>query len=119
MAKLEIDNNELVLQLSNIEKIEAVHGDLRVPINAVQDIKIIEDARKVMTGISIGFKVGMRVPGIACVATIRRPKYKGFIVIHHKTPRAVQIVLKDNDYNEWIVGAIDPGSTIAQLKVLK
>ena len=35
MADLRIDGNQLVLHLSGAERVEGVHGDLRVPLSAV------------------------------------------------------------------------------------
>ena len=35
MAELQIEDSELVLHLSSVEKMEGLHGDLRVPLVAV------------------------------------------------------------------------------------
>jgi hypothetical protein len=70
MAELQRQGDELVLHLSNAEKAEAVHGDLRVPLPAVRGVEVLDDAHS-WTGIEAGFKVGMRVLGVATVATVR------------------------------------------------
>ena len=70
MAELRLERGELVLHLSGAEKAEAVHGDLRVPLSTFRGVEVLDDAHS-WTGIGIGFKVGMRVPGVASVATVR------------------------------------------------
>ncbi len=80
------------LRLSAVEKAEAVHGDLHVPVSAVRSIEVIDDAHG-MTSIRSGFKVGMRVPGRATVAVVRRAGPKLFVAVHHDTPRGVRVQL--------------------------
>lgn len=116
MAELTIENDELVLKLSAAEKAEAVHGDLRVPLSEVQKVDVIDDALE-MTRVKTGFKVGMRAPGYASVATVRRPGYKAFVAIHHDTPKAIRVTLTGVSFNEWIVGSVDPQSVIASLNI--
>jgi hypothetical protein len=70
VAELQLEGAELVLHLSGAEKAEAVHGDLRVPLSALRGVEVLDDAHS-WTGIGVGFKVGMRVPGVATVATVR------------------------------------------------
>ena len=117
MAELTVINDQLVLKLSAVEKAEAVHGDLHVSISEVQKVVIINDAIE-MTRIKTGFKVGMRAPGYATVAIVRRPGYKAFVAVHHDTPKAIRVSVKgDYSYNEWIVGVADPESVLASLKL--
>jgi len=118
MAELIVENEELVLKLSDIEKAEAVHGDLHAPLSKVQNVEIIDDAHE-MTRIKTGFKVGMRVPGYASVAIVIRPGYKAFVAVHHNTSKAIRVSLADDSYNEWIVGVVDPESVLANLKLNK
>jgi hypothetical protein len=114
MAELQLDGGELVLHLSAAEKAEAVHGDLRVPLSAVRGVELIDDARD-WTGIGVGFKVGMRVPGVATVATVRGHGEKVFIAVHSDTPRGVRVRLADAPWDEWIVGCADPEAVAATL----
>jgi len=116
VAELEVEGGELFLRLSGIEKAEAVHGDLHVPLSAVQDVEVLDDALE-MTRVKTGFKVGMRVPGRASVAVVRRAGRKMFVAVHHDTPRGVRVRLSGASYDEWIVGATDPESVIANLNL--
>jgi hypothetical protein len=114
MAELEVDGGELILRLSGVEKTEAIHGDLRVALSAVRSVEVVDDALE-MTRVNYGFKVGMRVPGRATVAVVRRGGRKMFIAVHHDTRRAVRILFEGDSYDEWIVGAAEPEAVIANL----
>ena len=76
MAELQLEGDELVLHLSGAEKAEAVHGDLRVPLSTLRGVEVLDDAHS-WTGIGAGFKVGIRVSGVATVATVRAESRRG------------------------------------------
>ncbi|HUB41981.1 MAG TPA: hypothetical protein VMA72_24300 [Streptosporangiaceae bacterium] len=114
MAELQLEGDELVLHLSGAEKAEAVHGDLRVPLPAVRGVEVLDDAHS-WTGIEVGFKVGMRLPGIATVATVRGHGEKVFVAVHRGTPRGVRVRLEGAPWDEWIVGCADPEAVAASL----
>lgn len=114
MAELMLASGELVLHLSGAEKAEAVHGDLRVPLSAFRGVEVLDDAHS-WTGIGVGFKVGMRVPGVATVATVHGHGEKIFVAVHGDTPRGVRVRLADAPWDEWIVGCADPEAVAATL----
>jgi hypothetical protein len=114
VAELQLDGGELVLHLSGAEKAEAVHGDLRVPLSALRGVEVLDDAHD-WTGIGVGFKVGMRVPGVATVATVRGHGEKMFVAVHGDTPRGVRVRLAGAPWDEWIVGCADPEAVAATL----
>lgn len=116
MAELEVQGENLVLKLSAVEKAEAVHGDLHAPLADVRGVEVIDDAEE-MTRIKTGFKVGMRVPGKASVATVHGGGRKMFVAVHTDTPRAVRVLLSGDSFDEWIVGSADPESVIAGLNL--
>jgi hypothetical protein len=93
VAELQLERAELVLHLSGAEKAEAVHGDLRVPLTAFRGVEVLDDAHG-WTGIGVGFKVGMRVPGVATVATVRGHGEKMLFAVHGDTPRGVRVRLE-------------------------
>lgn len=114
MAELQLKADELVLHLSGAEKAEAVRGDLRVPLSAIRGVEVLDDAHG-WTGIGAGFKVGMRVPGVATVATVRSHGQKVFVEVHGDTPRGVRVRLEGASWDEWIVGCTDPEAVAATL----
>jgi uncharacterized protein len=114
MAELQLAGSELVLHLSGAEKAEAVHGDLRVPLSAVRDVEVIDDTHS-WTKIGAGLKVGMRLPGVASVATVHGHGEKVFVAVHRDTPRGVRVHLEGAPWDEWIVGCADPEAVAATL----
>ncbi|MGH9101832.1 MAG: hypothetical protein ACRDYD_02450 [Acidimicrobiales bacterium] len=114
MAALRVEGDELVLHLSAAEKAEAVHGNLQVPLSAVRGVEVLDDAQS-WTTIRVGFKVGMRAPGVAAVATVRGHGEKIFAAVHGDTPRGVRVRLEGAPWDEWVVGCPDPEAVAATL----
>jgi hypothetical protein len=46
MAELLVDGDDLVLRLTRLEKLEAVHGDLRAPLASVRSIEVLVRSRR-------------------------------------------------------------------------
>ncbi len=113
MAELRMDGDTLVLQLSRLEKLEAVRGDLRAPRAAVRAIEILEDAH---APADRGLKVGERLPGVSEVATIHNRDERLFAAVHHDTPRGLRVAFEGTDYDAWIVGCADPEAVKAALE---
>lgn len=107
MAELRVEGDELVLELSTLEKAEALRADPRAPLSAIRSVDVIEDAHA-WTGIGVGFRVGMRLPGSATVATVHREGEKVFVAVHKDTPRAVCVDFSRDPWDAWIVGCSDP-----------
>jgi hypothetical protein len=114
MAELRLEGGELVLHLTGAEKAEAVHGDLRVPVSAIRGVEVLDDAHS-WTGIDVGFKVGLRLPGVVTVATVHGHGEKVFVAVHGDTPRGVRVRLAGAPWDEWIVGCADPEAVAATL----
>jgi hypothetical protein len=114
VAELRIAGDQLELHLTAAEKLESVHGDIRVPLSFVQSIEVIDDAHR-PAGIKSGVKIGTRIPGVIEVATIRGLTKKIFAAVHHDTPRGVLVSLEDAPWDEWIVGCADPEQVAATL----
>jgi hypothetical protein len=113
MAELAVEGGDLVLRLSAAEKVEAVHGDLRVPLSSVKRVEVIEDAHR--SARLIGLKVGTRIPGLIEVATVNGASKTIFAAVHHGTPRGVRVLLDGTGYDEWVVGCSDPEGVVAAL----
>jgi len=107
MAELRLEGGELVLHLSGAEKAEAIHGDLRVPRSALRDVEVIDDAHE-WTRVRVGLKVGLRIPRVVTVSTVRGHDEKLFVAVHADTPRGVRLRLAGAPWDEWIVGCADP-----------
>jgi hypothetical protein len=82
MADVTIDGDELVVRLRTIEKLEAVHGEVKVPLASVSSAEVLDDA----IGAVHGFRVGTGIPGSVAVGTFTSRNDKIFAVVHHDTP---------------------------------
>ena len=112
MAELLIDGDELVVRLGALEKIEAVHGEVRVPVASVRGVEVLEDALAAVHGLK---SPGTGVPGMVAVGTYRSIGSKIFAVVHHEAHRGVRVTLDGADFNELIVGCDDPEAAVALL----
>ena len=43
VADLSVEGDELVFHMGALEKAEAVHGDIRVPLSAVTTVRVVDD----------------------------------------------------------------------------
>jgi hypothetical protein len=112
MAELAVNANELVLTLTRAEKLESLHGDLRVPRSAVVGVDVVDDAHAAAD--IIGFKVGTRLAGVTEVATVHGATTI-FAAVHRDTPRGVRVRLAGAEQDEWIVGCANPEAVAAAI----
>ncbi len=112
MAELIVEGDELVVRLRAVERVEAVHGEVRVPLGSVRTVEVLDDA----VGAVHGFRVGTGIPGSVAIGTFSSRDDKIFAVVHHDTPRGVRVDLEGAQYDELIVGCDDPEAVAAILR---
>ncbi|HBQ95348.1 MAG: hypothetical protein M1294_11905 [Firmicutes bacterium] len=105
MAELILDGSDLVLKLSTLEKMEGVHGDIRVPLSSVQSIAIVEDVIHAVHGLKMP---GSRIPGVFAMGTFMSRNNTIFAIVHHQNKRGVQVRLQGAKYDALIVGVEEP-----------
>lgn len=113
LAKLIVDGDELVVRLRAVERIEAVHGEVRVPLRSVRTVEVLDD----VVGAVHGFRVGTGIPGSVAIGTFTSRDAKIFAVVHHDTPRGVRVNLEGAQFDEMIVGCDDPEAVAAALRL--
>ncbi len=113
MAELAIEGDDVVLHLTRLEKVEGVHGDLRVPRSAVTGVEVLDDAHRAADFVSV--KVGTRLFGVVEVGTMHGTQRTVFAAVHHGTPRGVRLTLSGAPHDEWVVGCGDPEAVAASL----
>jgi hypothetical protein len=96
MAELIVDGDELVVRLREVEKLEAVHGEVRVPLQSVRTVEVLDDAE----GAVHGFRVGTGIPGSVAIGTFTSRDAKIFAVVHHDTPRGVRVDLEGAHFDQ-------------------
>jgi len=114
LAQLLREEGTLVLQLSPLEKLEGVHGDIRVPVSAVQAVTVVEDVIHAVHGLRMP---GSRVPGVFAMGTFISSEGRVFAIVHHQDKRGVKIQLAGEPYDALIVSAPDPAQLAASLNL--
>ncbi len=112
MAELIVDGDELVVRLRAVEKMEAVHGEVRVPLGSVRTVEVLDD----VIGAVHGFRVGTGIPGSVAIGTLTSREAKIFAVVHHDTPRGVRVDLEGAQFDQLIVGCNDPEAAATALR---
>jgi hypothetical protein len=112
MAELVRDGDELVVALTTAEKLEAAHGDIRVPMSSVGEVEVVDDVVHAVHGFK---SVGAAWPGRFAIGTFRGNGIKTFAVAHHATARGVRVTLSGSNFDELVVGCEDPEEVARQL----
>ncbi|HEY1652738.1 MAG TPA: hypothetical protein VGG09_12710 [Acidimicrobiales bacterium] len=99
MAELEVDGAELILHLHALEKAEGFHGDIRLPLPAVDTIRAVDDPWAELRGIRAP---GTGVPEVIAVGTRRGGFGKDFAAVHGRGP-AVVVELTGAEYGRLVV----------------
>ncbi|HVB13559.1 MAG TPA: hypothetical protein VNH38_02235 [Candidatus Dormibacteraeota bacterium] len=104
MADIRVEGSELVLVLSGLEKVEGVHGDIRVPLTAVRDVEVVDRPLDLIHGLKMP---GTGIPGMTAVGSWISSDGRTFAVEHH-TSRGIVVHLEGLPYQQLIVGSDDP-----------
>jgi hypothetical protein len=81
VATLVVEGSEVIVKMAEIEKFEAVHSDVHVPLSAVRAVRVVDDAWPELRGIRAP---GTGIPGVIAVGTRRGSFGKDFAVVHGK-----------------------------------
>lgn len=111
MAELKVEGDELVVHLKKVEKLEAVHGEVRVPLASVTSVEVLDDVIKSVHGI----RVGTGVPGYVAIGTFTSRDARTFAVVHHDTPRGLLVRLAGAAFDQLIVGCDHPEAVAATI----
>lgn len=112
MAELLRDGQDLVLRLSTIEKMEGIHGDIRVPLSSVQGIAVLDDVIHAVHGLKMA---GSRVPGMFAMGTFVSGEETIFALVHHQTHRGVKVSLTGKKLDALILGVENPEQLVSSL----
>ena len=112
MATLIVESADLVVKMSEFEKFEAVHADVRVPLGAVRAVRVVDDAWPELRGIRAP---GTGIPGVIAVGTRRGSFGKDFAVVHGKET-AIVVELDGAGYSRLIVTTPDAETVAAAIR---
>ncbi len=103
MATIQLTDDELRVELTAREKVAGLHGDVRVPLAAVRDVRVEPDALAAVRGLRAP---GLAIPGRAKIGTWRRRGSRAFVVARRGVP-AVRVALSGAGHDELVVSTAD------------
>lgn len=112
MARLSVVGDELLLDLSGLEKLEGFHGNIHVPVSSVREVRWTDDPWSELRGIRAP---GTGVPGVIAVGTRRGGGIKDFAAIHGHGA-AVVVELEGAEYGRLVVTEEDAESAAGDLR---
>jgi len=113
MARLIVDGADLVVGLSWLEKLGAVHKNVRVPLRAVRSAVAEPDPWPAVRGAKLA---GTGIPGVAVLGTRYFDGGRDFVAIRNGRP-AVRVELGEGSpYAQLLVSVSDAESTLAVIR---
>ena len=113
MAKVVIDGNELVLQLSFWEKMGALHSSPRAARSALTSVESVEQLWRsdVLRGIRAP---GTAFPYVVLLGTLRGRRYKDFVAMKGRGQGCV-LTFSSGPFERWIFTIRQPESELSGL----
>ncbi|MEA2185030.1 MAG: hypothetical protein QOK16_41 [Solirubrobacteraceae bacterium] len=112
MATLTPDDDSLLLRLSTLEKLGALHGDVRVALSAVQAIDAVQHPFRELRGIRAP---GTGLPGQIALGTWRYRGGKDFVAIYRGKPGLI-VRVRGAPFQRLLVSADEPDAVAACLR---
>jgi hypothetical protein len=106
MARLLIDGRDLVLSMTTREKVAAFHGNIRIPLTAVQSARAVKYPWPTLRGWRMA---GITIPGRVALGTRRHGGGFDFCAFHRRQ-EAVQVDLNAGRFGRLIVGVPEASS---------
>lgn len=111
MARFAIEAGELIVRLSPLEKLGALHGDVRAPLFAVGRVATTVDPRDELRGIRMP---GTGFPALIMLGTYRGAFGKDFAAVYGTRP-AVLVELLGHEFQRLLVSTSDPDAEAAEI----
>lgn len=113
MAELHTDDGHLVLALSRWERLGALHGSIRAPLSAVEDVAVTDTPFTELRGTRAP---GTGIPRVIALGTWRTSRReKGFAAVY-RGKRGVVVRLRDHEFGWLCVSADDPEEVVARIR---
>src|SRR5215831_17472230 len=110
MAKLIVDDENLVVRLTLGEKIGAFHGDIRVPLSSI--VSVAPDP-KPWLGLRGWRMAGVSFTGLVSLGTRRHGTGYDFCILHRDRP-AVQVDLASGRFGRLVICVPEGGDAEAE-----
>jgi hypothetical protein len=110
MATLIVTGDSVTVQLTDMEKLETLHGDVIVARSTVVGARVVQDAMSEVHGLRAP---GTGLPGVIIAGTYRGREGNTFAVCHGRGPGIV-IELVDAPYAKIVLTLDDPEAAAAR-----
>lgn len=111
VVQIRLTPTTLTVALTELEKVEALHGDVTVPRTAVSGARVVPDGTAEVHGLKIA---GTGLTGVVKVGTWQDDGTRTFAVCHGRHP-AVVITLCDQGFDRLVVSSESAGEVVAEL----
>jgi hypothetical protein len=112
MAEIRADGMDLVVALTPLERVAALHGPLRLRRSSVRRARVCDDPWEELRGMRVP---GTGLPGLLLLGTMRGPFGKDFCAIYDRRPALVLELCAGERYRRVLVTVADPGRILAEL----
>jgi hypothetical protein len=113
MAHVDVEADTVIVRLSPWERLGAMHGDIRVPRDAVTDARVAADPWTELRGIR---SPGTGIPGVIALGTRRGRFGKDFAAVYRHRPGVV-IECTDTSFQRLILTVENPEALATALTV--
>ena len=111
MPRIDLSDDQLIIQLSPSEKLAAFHGDVKVSGIAIRGAAVMD--KKWWT--TLGLRIGTGLPGLIIAGTFIQPGDRAFVSWSRKAGQPLEITLaakmapgaRGTKYTRIIVGVED------------
>lgn len=115
MAAVALDGPEVVVRLSPMEKMGALHGDVRLPRAAVLAARVADAPMTEVRGLRMP---GSALPWVVALGTWRRRGAKDFVAVRHRHPGVVvELDPHQAGFSRLLVSVADPEETVRLLSL--
>jgi len=111
VATIAVLGEDLVVEMTLLERAEAFHSSVRVRRSAVREVRVVESAWPELRGVRAP---GTGIPGVIAVGTRRGFFGKDFAVVHGRAP-AVVVDLEGEEYSRLVVTSNDAAALAATI----
>lgn len=112
MASIRINHDAIQVCLSRLEHLGGFHGDITVPLSAVEGVRVVDHPFRALHGYRA---LGTGFPGLISLGTRRHRNGRDFVAFY-KGQKAIQLDLTDMEFDRLLIGLFDPDALLSQLE---
>ena len=115
MSTVSMTNHDLVIELTTVEKVAALHGDIRIPLSAIAGVEVVPDALAAVRGLRAP---GLALPGRARIGTWRT-KMGAELVVARRGQPGVRFTLTGQQLASVLLGDEDAQALAERIRCVR